>query len=302
MSAYNGNLYKKERSMLQGICTPVCTPFSGPHQELDEDAFAKHIDRVVASGVHIVAVCGGTGEFAFLTGGERLRMAEIAAKRVKGKAKLIVQTSGIRTQDAVSFSKHAEELGADALLILPPYFEGPDVEGVVWHYEQISEAVKTPIMVYNIPVHSGFDVTPEVYKRLSAIPAVQYIKDSTGDMMRTEQLIAQGANVFCGCDFLAPYALISGALGCFWGGSNFMPNEAVRLYNLYKEGNYAELFTLWSKMKASNIFLWTTNYNSAVKAAARIRGNDLGTCRLPVQPLGEAALKELEAALKPLLP
>ncbi len=286
--------------MLKGICTPVCTPFKGAGQALDEDAFLKHIDRMIENGVHIIAVCGGTGEFAFLSREDRLRMAEIAAKRINGRAKLIVQTSAIRTSEAMEYARHAEGVGADTIMVLPPYFEGPDVEGVIWHYEQIAKAVTTPIMAYNIPVHSGFDITPAIYKRLMKIPTMHYIKDSTGDMMRVEQLVAIGAKLFCGCDFLAPYALVAGAAGCFWGGSNMHPKESVQIYNLYKDGKLKEMFALWKKMKAANVFLWTTNFNAAVKAGCRFMGHDLGDCRLPVQPLGKNEVKALESALRPL--
>jgi 4-hydroxy-tetrahydrodipicolinate synthase len=112
--------------------------------------------------VPIIAVCGGTGEFPFLAEGEKRRIAEIAGRHIGGRAKLIVQTSAIRTEDAIENSRHAEGAGADALLILPPYFEGPGESGVRWHYEQIARAVKLPIMVYNIPQYSGFDITPTV--------------------------------------------------------------------------------------------------------------------------------------------
>jgi 4-hydroxy-tetrahydrodipicolinate synthase len=287
--------------MLKGICTPVCTPFTGPNQDLDDKAFIRHIDWMLESGIHIICVCGGTGEFAFLTREDRLRMAEIAAKRVKGKAKLLVQTSAIRTQDAIEFSKHAEGVGADAIMVLPPFFEGPNDNGVYMHYEQIAGAVKLPIMAYNIPVHSGYDITPAIFKRLSEIPTVSHIKDSTGDMMRIEQLAAQGANVFCGCDYLAPYALMAGAAGCFWGGSNFTPGESVRIYTLFSEGKFTEMLDLWKTMKAAHLFLWTTGYNPAVKAALRIMGHDIGDCRRPVLPLEPSEVEALREALKPLL-
>ena len=282
--------------MLKGICTPVCTPFHAD-QSLDEAAFLKHIDTMLEAGIHSIAVCGGTGEFPFLSGPERLRMAEIAIRHINGRARVVVQTSAIRTQDAVEFSRHAQDVGADVVMVLPPYFEGPDADGVFWHYEQLSAAITIPIMVYNIPVHSGFDITPEFCSRLMTLDRVEYIKDSTGDLMRVEQLVARGAKVFCGCDWLMPYALLAGATGCFWGGSNAMPREAVALYTLYSEGRLADMMTLWQTMKAANIFFWTNSYNAAVKAAVNLRGGAVGECRLPVLPLGDAKKAELAAAL-----
>ncbi|UCG66776.1 MAG: dihydrodipicolinate synthase family protein, partial [Deltaproteobacteria bacterium] len=167
---------------LKGICAALCTPFTEDGEKVDETALKDHIDSMLDAGIHIILVCGGTGEFAYLRLEERKRIAEVASKHIDGRAGFMVQTSAINTADAIEFAKHAEGVGADCLLILPPYFEGPDNEGVYYHYEKISEAIKIPIMVYNIPEHSGIDVTPNFFKRLMEIDNIHYIKDSTGDI------------------------------------------------------------------------------------------------------------------------
>ncbi len=117
-----------------GICVPVCTPFDESGENLDEGALRDHIDSMIEAGVHIVLVCGGTGEFPYLRADEKRRIAEIAGKHIDGRAGFMVQTSTINTQDAIEVAKHAEGLGADALMILPPYFEGPDRRGVRDHF------------------------------------------------------------------------------------------------------------------------------------------------------------------------
>ncbi len=288
--------------MLQGICVPVCTPFTGTNQAFDEKKFLSHIDWMLENKVHIICVCGGTGEFAFLSKEERLHMTEIAAKKIDGQAKLLVQTSAVRTEEAIEYSKHAEGVGADALMILPPYFEGPSHEGVFNHFERISAAIKTPIMLYNIPEASNYDITPEMYTRLAALPNVAYIKDSTGEFLRLEQLVAVGAKVFCGFDCLSPHALMAGAAGCFWGGANIMPKQSVQLYNLYKEGKIAEMFALWESMKAANVFILSASrFVSAVKAGMRIIGRDMGDCRFPQEPLLDEEVVELKKHLQFLL-
>jgi len=285
---------------LHGICTPICTVFSGHDQAFDEAAFLRHLDCLLDAGIHIIAVCGGTGEFAYLSAQEKRRIAEVAARHINGRAKLIVQTSAILTSEAIEFSRHAEDIGADALLVLPPYFEGPDERGVIYHYEQVAQSVTVPIMAYNIPVHSGFDITPALFDQLREIDNIRYIKDSTGDMLRIEQLLAGGDGVFNGCDYLSFYALLAGCTGLFWGGSNAMPNEAVALYNYCREGNYARAVELWHRMRSSNIFFWSHIFNPAVKAACNMRGYDVGHCRLPVLPLEDAELAELSRSLEPL--
>ena len=285
---------------LKGICAALCTPFTEDGEKVDEAALKDHIDSMLEAGIHIILVCGGTGEFAYLRPDERKRIAEIASKHINGRAGFMVQTSTVNTADAIEYAKHAEGVGADCLLILPPYFEGPDSEGVYYHYEKISEAVKIPIMVYNIPVHSGFDITPGFFKRLTEIDNVRYIKDSTGDLLRIQELLATGAKVFNGGDPIAFFSLTAGCPGCVWGAPNAMPKEAVDLYNYVVSGKLEEARDLWKRMFPANHFFWTHVYNAAVKAATNLSGRKVGPCRKPVQPLTDSEMEGLKEALKPL--
>lgn len=285
---------------LKGICAALCTPFTEDGEKVDEAALKDHIDSMLEAGIHIILVCGGTGEFAYLRPDERKRIAEIASKHINGRAGFMVQTSTVNTVDAIEYAKHAEDVGADCLLILPPYFEGPDSEGVYYHYEKISETVKIPIMVYNIPVHSGFDITPGFFKRLTEIDNVRYIKDSTGDLLRIQELLATGAKVFNGGDPIAFFSLTAGCPGCVWGAPNAMPKEAVDLYNYVASGKLEEARDLWKRMFPANHFFWTHVYNAAVKAAANLSGRKVGPCRKPVQPLTDSEMEGLKEALKPL--
>jgi len=285
---------------LKGICAALCTPFTEDGEKVDETALKDHIDSMLDAGIHIILVCGGTGEFAYLRLEERKRIAEIASKHIDGRAGFMVQTSAINTADAIEFAKHAEGVGADCLLILPPYFEGPDNEGVYYHYEKISEAIKIPIMVYNIPEHSGIDVTPNFFKRLMEIDNIHYIKDSTGDIIRIQELLTTGGKVFNGGDPIAFFSLLAGCPGCVWGAPNAMPKESVDLYNLVTSGKLGEARDLWGRMFPANHFFWTHVYNASVKAATNLSGRRVGPCRKPVQPLTDSEMSELREALKSL--
>jgi 4-hydroxy-tetrahydrodipicolinate synthase len=282
---------------LKGICVPICTPFKDGGAALDVPALEANIDSLIENGVHIIAVNGGTGEFPFLSEPEKRQIAEIAARRIDGRAGLIVQTSAIRTEDAVENSKHAEGLGADAALVLPPYFEGPGEEGVRWHYEQIARAVRTPIMVYNIPVFTKFDITPEVYARFAEIDGIAYIKDSTANPIRIEQLIGQGAKVFCGCDFLNFFALVNGVTGLFTGSGNAAPAELARLWDLVQANRFDEAARLWKTLQPLSGLLWTLPFNPVAKAASGMTGREVGLCRMPVPPLTADELRQVEAAV-----
>ncbi len=285
---------------LKGICCALCTPFTDDGAKVDEKALRDHIDSMIDAGIHIILVCGGTGEFDYLTAEERRRIPEIASKHIDGRADFMVQTSAISTADAIEWAKHAEGVGADCLLILPPYFEGPDADGVYDHYEAIAEAVDVQLMPYNIPVHSGFDITPRFFKRLMQIDTVRYIKDSTADIVRIQHLIAMGAKVFNGGDPNAFYGLVAGCVGCVWGAPNAMPREAVELYDLVEGGNLVEARDLWQRMFPSNLFFWTHVYNASVKAATNLSGRPVGPCRKPVRPLTAEQMAELKERLKPL--
>lgn len=284
-------------SKLEGVCVPICTPFADNGASLDIPAFEANIDSLIENGVHIIAVNGGTGEFPFLSEPEKRKLAEVACKRAGGRAKIIVQTSAIRTEDAVENSRHAEGVGADAVLVLPPYFEGPGEEGVRWHYEQIAAAIKTPIMAYNIPVFTQFDITPEIFARFSEIDGVDYIKDSTADPSRIEKLAGQGSRVFCGCDFLNFFALVNGAAGLFTGSGNVAPAHVVKLHDAVKAKKYDEAERIWKQLQPISRLLWTLPFNPVAKAGSDLTGRKVGLCRMPVPPLKADEMKQVEKAV-----
>lgn len=282
---------------LKGICVPICTPFDKSGDRVDEGALSAHIDRLLDAGVRSILSCGGTGEFAYLTEAERRGIHELVGKQVRGKASFVVQASAVSTRDTIENAKAAQDHGADAVMILPPYFEGPTMDGVMWHYERVAKAVKKPIVVYNIPQNTNRDITPPLFARLLQIENIRYIKDSTGDFTRIQQLVATGGKVFNGGDTLAFPALVAGCVGCIWGGGNVTPREAVQLYEFVAAGKLSEAAALWQRILPAQIFYWTHDYNSSIKAATNLLGGKVGICRKPALPLSEEDLAELKVAL-----
>ncbi|MCP4430069.1 MAG: dihydrodipicolinate synthase family protein [Gammaproteobacteria bacterium] len=272
---------------LQGICTPICTIFSEDGSRIDEVAQKKHLDRLLDAGIHVIAVCGGTGEFSFLSREERLKLTELVARHIDGRAKLIVHASAVMTEETIDYAKHAEGQGADCLLVLPPYFEGPTLAGSYEHYEKVANSVKIDLMAYNIPVHSGIDLEPEFVQRLMEIDNIRYLKDSTGDFLRIQQLLTGGIRLFNGADPLMFHGLMANAVGCFWGTSNAIPELAVKLYSLCQQKQWEQARILWQKIYALNDFIWHNPFNPSVKALGNLLGHDLRQCRRPVQPLTE---------------
>jgi 4-hydroxy-tetrahydrodipicolinate synthase len=286
----------------KGICVPLCTPFSRDGDSLDEGALRSHIDWMIESGVQIILACGGTGEFAYLREAEKRRVAEIACKHAAGRAHVFVQTSAINTADTIDNSKAAADAGADAIMVLPPYFEGPTMDGVKWHYEKVARTVPLPLVVYNIPQNTNIDITPEIFAELMKIENIQYIKDSTASLVRIQQLVATGGKIFNGGDPIAFQALLAGCIGCIWGAVNAMPREAVELYRLVSAGKLTEAARLWQRLLPAQLFFWTHDYNPSIKAATTIAGRRIGECRKPLQTLSESDLGELRRAMAPLLP
>jgi 4-hydroxy-tetrahydrodipicolinate synthase len=285
---------------LKGVICALCTPMTNDGSAVDEGALKAHIDSMIEAGINGILVCGGTGEFPMLSIAERRRITEVASRHIAGRVVFMAHASAIATAEAIESARHAEANGADAILLLPPYFEGPDADGVYDHFERVAAAVRTPFMIYNIPVHSGFDVTPEFFLRLSRIDNIRYIKDSTGNLLRIQDLIDAGIRVFNGGDPIMFHALLAGAPGAVWGGANAMPREGVKLFELVAAGRLGEALALWKTMLPANKFFWTHVYNASVKAATNMTGRHVGPCRPPVRPLKAEELAELRQAMSAL--
>ncbi len=285
-------------SELTGINLAMQTPMHADGS-IDYARWEELIEQYIDAGVHGLVLGAGTGQHPYLTRDECNRLYEIGAKRINGRCKLICQTSALVQNEVIERSHHAEGLGADALMILPPYLEGPeDDDGLFAFYAAIDSVVNTDIIGYNIPQTTGIGISLELFVRLNHLDHFNYIKDSGGNLTTHQEYIATGYPVLNGCDPTTVYAFIAGAQGCIWGGANYMPSEAVRLYELVKACDIASAMTLWQKMLPSLLCIWRGNYIAKVKAASRIRGFDGGAVRAPLQPLPEHELRELEAALE----
>ena len=290
--------------LLHGVCAAMTSPFDDTGEHLDEGRLRDHIESLIDAGVHGLVLCAGTGEFAFLSDDEKDRIISLGCEIVDGRIPVVAQTSAITTTDAIERTRRAADHGAAAAMVLPPYFEGPFERGVLFHYEKLAKAIDIPIVLYNIPVNSGFDIHPDLYRQLMAMENIDYIKDSTGDLIRLQKLIGIGGHVLAGADPLAPYAAMSGAAGWIWGAANVMPHECVQLWNLVQSGDHAGALRLWKQMLPANMFFWENNvdaeYNSAVKTATNMVGRAVGPCRRPVMPMTRQGRVALQTALSTL--
>ena len=287
-------------SDLKGINLAMQTPFN-EKSEVDYRRWEELIDIYIDTGIHGIVLGSGTGQHPYLTEAECNRLYEIGAKRVNGRCNLICQTSALNFDEVIRRSKHAQDQGADALMILPPYLEGPaDDDGLFEFYAEIDRTLSIDIVGYNIPQATGIAVSPGLYTRLLSLDNFHYIKDSAGDLTTHQAYLQAGGKVLNGCDTTTVFALMAGATGVIWGGANYMPHEAVKLYQLSSEGSHGAALELWARMIPSLIYIWHGDYIPAVKSACRMRGFDGGSVRKPVRALSAEDEKLLAESLEPL--
>ncbi len=264
-------------SELTGINLAMQTPMHADGG-IDYVRWEELIDIYLDAGVHGLVLGAGTGQHPYLTRQECNRLYELGAERIDGRCNLIFQTSALVLDELIERSKHAEGLGADALMILPPYLEGPeDDDGLFAFYAAIDANVETDIIGYNIPQSTGIGVSVDLFVRLNQLEHFNYIKDSAGDLTTHQEYLATGYRVLNGCDPNTVFSFIAGAPGCIWGGANYMPSESVRLFELVASNDIAGAMDLWSRMIPSLLYLWRGNYVAKVKAASRLRGFDGGS-------------------------
>ena len=238
---------------LSGINLAMQTPMHADGS-IDYERWQELIDIYIDCGVHGLVLGAGTGQHPYLTRAECDRLYELGAARIDGRCKLICQTSALVVDEVIERSKHAQGVGADALMILPPYLEGPeDDDGLFEFYRRIDAAVEVDIVGYNIPQTTGIGISVDLFRRLNQLTHFNYIKDSAGDMTTHQEYLATGHKVLNGCDPNTVFALIAGAEGCIWGGANYMPRESVKLYQLVAAGDHAAAMALWARMTPARL-------------------------------------------------
>ena len=287
-------------SELVGINVAMQTPMNADGS-IDYSRWEELIDVYIDAGAHGLVLGSGTGQHPYLTRNECDQLYEIGAKRIDGRCKLICQTSALVQDEVIERSRHAQGLGADALMILPPYLEGPDDDdGLLAFYAAIDAAIETDIIGYNIPQATGITISAALLNRLNQLEHFNYIKDSAGDLTTMQAFLATGHKVLNGCDPTTVFAFIAGAPGCIWGAANYMPHEAVKLYELVKDDDISGAMALWARMIPSLLCIWEGNYIPKVKAACHQRGFSGGGVRAPLQALSAEEARQLAASLEPL--
>lgn len=285
---------------LQGCGTALITPFR-PDGALDEPALRAHIHWQIASGVSLLIPCGTTGEAATLSENEWLRVIEITVDAASGRVPVFAGATHNSTHEAVRKVKQLARInGLTGILTANPYYNKPGQEGQYQHFRAIAEAVDLPILLYNIPSRTGANLEPPTVLRLTEIPNIVGIKESSGNLAQITELITQvprAFRVFSGDDALALPTLAVGGMGLISVASNAIPQQMAQMVN-------SALSDQWITARRINrryFSLMQANFSepspAPIKAVMALLGRGNEELRLPMVPVSSATRRKLERIL-----
>jgi len=286
--------------MFKGAITAIVTPFK--NGRIDEAGLRELIEFQIANGTHGIVPCGTTGESPTLSHKEHERVVEITIEQTARRVPVIAGTGSNSTVEAVSLTGFAKKAGADAALMISPYYNKPTQEGIYRHYEQVAKAVDIPIIVYNIPGRTGSNIEPETMARLSGIDTVVGVKEASGSMKQITDIIAMCPDdfiVISGEDYLTFPLLCVGGKGVISVVSNAAPRDMADLCNLFFEGRHDESRRLYYKLlPLLHIFFIETNPAPIKAALAMMKKIESEEVRLPLVSMSEANKGRLRRVLE----
>lgn len=286
--------------MFTGSITALVTPFQ-EDSSIDWNAFEALLERQIASGSHGVVPCGTTGESPALSHDEDKRIVARCVEIVKKRVPVIAGTGSNNTVEAIELTRHAEEAGADAALVITPYYNKPTQDGLYAHYRAVAESVSIPLILYNVPGRTGVDISNETVARLAAdIPNIVGIKDATGNLERPTLLRGLAGKDFCqlsGEDGTAAAFLAQGGHGCISVTANVAPDECAELQVAWQRGNIAEVERLRDLLAPLHKALFFETSPGPVKYALSRLGLCADRLRLPLIPVSPSCREAVDAAM-----
>lgn len=280
-----------------GLSTALMTPFK--NGQVDEAAFKKLIDLQVEAGADGIVPCGTTGESPTLTHEEHDRVIELACQHSAGRLKVIAGTGSNSTAEAIRLTKAAEKAGADGALVVAPYYNKPMMDGMYAHYKAIAESTSLPIVVYNIPGRTGKNIEPDVICKMGEIKNIVAVKESTGSMDQSSQILAgSDLTILSGDDSLTLPLMALGGSGVISVVGNIVPKDVKAMIDAFKAGKLEEAQTWHYRLFNFCRDLLSLSTNPIpVKAAMQILGRDTGEVRLPLLPLDDKLMASLKKTL-----
>ncbi len=291
-----GNETMTAKTRFRGSFTALVTPFK--NGSVDEKAFRDLVDWQIAEGTNGLVPVGTTGESPTLSHDEHHSVVEWCIDQARGRVPVIAGAGSNSTEEAVSLSKHAEKAGADAVLIVTPYYNKPTQEGMYQHFKAINDAVGIPIIIYNIPPRSVIDMSVDTMARLFELPNIAGVKDATANVLRvSQQRAAMGDdfNQLSGEDGTALGFMAHGGHGCISVTSNVAPRLCSEFQAACLKGDYLTALSLQDKLLPLHQHLFIETNPAPAKYALSLLGRCSETVRLPMVPLSDkskAAVRE----------
>jgi 4-hydroxy-tetrahydrodipicolinate synthase len=284
--------------MFKGSLVALITPMR-EDGSLDEKAYAEMVDWHIKEGTQGVIPVGTTGESPTLSHAEHHRVTEIAIEVAKGRIPVMAGCGSNSTEEAISLTRHAKEAGADAALIVTPYYNKPTQEGLYLHFKAIADAVDLPIFIYNIPGRSIVDMSVETMARLAKHKNIVGVKDCTGLNRPIQQRLAIG-NDFCqlsGEDGTVLSFMAAGGHGCISVTANVAPRLCRQMHDAWADGRIKEAIAIQDRLTPLHDALFSETSPGPVKYAASLLGKTTERCRLPLAPCGPATKERVRQAM-----
>jgi len=285
--------------MFKGSLVALITPMRDDGS-VDERAFAHFVEWQVAQGTHGVVPVGTTGESPTLSHDEHRRVVEIAVEVAGGRIPVIAGAGSNSTSEAIELTRHAKKAGADAALIVTPYYNKPTQEGLYLHFKAIADAVDLPIIIYNIPPRSVVDMSVATMARLAQHTNIVGVKDATANLARPLHTSRDCGRSFCqlsGEDHTALAFLAAGGVGCISVTANVAPRLCSEMHMAWQDGQIARAMGLQDRLVPLHDSLFAETSPAPVKYAASLLGHGSDRCRLPLAPIGAATREAVRAAM-----
>ena len=285
--------------VFKGSCTAIVTPFS--EHGVDYERLKKNLEFQYENGTSAVVVCGTTGENATHTPNEHDELVRVTVRTVNGRMKVIAGIGSNNTANALRAAEDAKYSGADAVLMVTPYYNKTTQKGLIEHFSYVADSVDIPMILYNVPSRTGIGISADTCKALSQHPNINGIKEASGDIAlaaKIRSLCGDDLYIWSGNDDCTIPLMSLGALGVISVASNIVPGAVAKLCALCLEGSYAEATELYAKYASLFSALFIETNPIPVKAAMKMMGMDSGILRLPLTEISQESFETLLKAMR----
>lgn len=286
---------------IKGVIVPLVTPLNAD-ETINETELRNQVNRQIESGIHALFPLGTNGEAYIMSQEEKLEIIRIVVEEAKGRVPVYAGTGCVSTKETIELSLKAKELGVDVLSIITPSFAAASQDELYEHYREVAEAVDLPIVLYNIPARTGNALAPATVEKLSHIPNIVGVKDSSGNFDNMLQYIERTRYrkdfaVLSGNDSLILWCLLAGGRGGIAGCANVFPTTMASIYDTFVAGDLEKAREIQDSIRSFRNCFKFGNPNTIVKTAVGLLGYNVGKCRKPFCQVPEAGIEAIKVVL-----